>query len=920
MAGGDPLTNTAIWGGNAPGNIEMVIRQGDTVNGELLIEKLEWPWYDSLAGSGMGSHISDQGELLWSWQTDPQRGQARALVVSYFGDPPPPLPELVGLEAVQVVQDWKNSVPLYKGKPTVVRAHIKSEEVREAEIVLRVFDVLGNEFDFSPLPVDAPGGSFSLRPDGDKQRKNLAGSANFTLPAEAFEDFVSFKVENLSGGLTCSEVVGHNPNDCTLEVRFLSPRTPQIRILGLNWFDTDSNELRVLDRGARLELMDRLISAYPINNVRWDDRQVFWPGKPVLDQILVYTKRFRALDKCSTASGCRRIFYSAIRKHSLAGVAYGPGYAGTGFMHPNPQAEGRHTHSHEFGHSLGRPHSVAGPPILELVDSKKRGPCNSKAKSDTADFPHLWNIPGLPRRGSRHPTLRQTLGPLLEADDIVYGYDSLQQRVVNPKRMFDLMGYCSNTVIDMWPSIHTYSAIASELDNRYPAAEILSSSAVAQDYMLVSGTIDAGLGKVTLLPIDWVNSQLPDVSPSGTWQAQLLDSGGSPISTTSFEPEVIEPRGGDEEIITFMAALAAIGGGVKVEIKNAQDQVVAVVEASPNAPEVTLLSPNGGDTLMTDEVLIEWSSSDADGDSLTHTVQFSPDNGSTWTTMSLDWQEQNITLPREILPATDQGLFRVIASDGFNQAQDDSNTVFTVANSGPTIRILAPGEGRLYFAGERLNLRASAYDTEDGSLDGASIAWSSDLDGALGTGTMLQVEAMTLTLGDHLLTATATDSMTTTGSDTVMITIVETVPDVLVDVGLLLTDLAGPKPAQEPHVLTLRIENAGPDPVDDLQVELTLQITPIAGALDNRGNIIDFLAPPGWTCLFSGLTATCDAPELSALGEAEIEFVVIVEEEAAVTGSAEFSTAITDWLGANDIATTDYRVGIAERVFVDGFE
>ncbi len=59
-------------------------------------------------------------------------------------------------------------------------------------------------------------------------------------------------------------------------------------------------------------------------------------------------------------------------------------------------------------------------------------------------------------------------------------------------------------------------------------------------------------------------------------------------------------------------------------------------------------------------------------------------------------------------------------------------------------------------------------DVEDGALTGASLVWTSDVDGMLGTGAMLTA---TLTPGPNVVTLTATDSMGNTGTDTVTLTI-----------------------------------------------------------------------------------------------------------------------------------------------------
>ena len=87
-----------------------------------------------------------------------------------------------------------------------------------------------------------------------------------------------------------------------------------------------------------------------------------------------------------------------------------------------------------------------------------------------------------------------------------------------------------------------------------------------------------------------------------------------------------------------------------------------------------------------------------------------------------------------------------------------------IANHAPTLTLLSPTDGDTFFEGGTVNLNATASDTEDGDLT-ASIQWSSDLDGSLGSGGNLSLT--NLSLGQHQLTATVTDSGGLSDSQTV---------------------------------------------------------------------------------------------------------------------------------------------------------
>jgi hypothetical protein len=90
-------------------------------------------------------------------------------------------------------------------------------------------------------------------------------------------------------------------------------------------------------------------------------------------------------------------------------------------------------------------------------------------------------------------------------------------------------------------------------------------------------------------------------------------------------------------------------------------------------------------------------------------------------------------------------------------------------NTAPTATITAPATASSFDEGETIGFTGTGTDTEDGALSGASLAWSSDLDGALGTGTSLNVS--TLSVGTHTITLTVTDSGSLTDTDTITVTV-----------------------------------------------------------------------------------------------------------------------------------------------------
>lgn len=91
-------------------------------------------------------------------------------------------------------------------------------------------------------------------------------------------------------------------------------------------------------------------------------------------------------------------------------------------------------------------------------------------------------------------------------------------------------------------------------------------------------------------------------------------------------------------------------------------------------------------------------------------------------------------------------------------------------NPAPSVAITAPGSGATVHldVAEPLAVSAYAVDMVDGELS-ASVEWSSNLEGSLGTGASLSLT--TLRVGTHTITARATDSNNLSGTDSFTATV-----------------------------------------------------------------------------------------------------------------------------------------------------
>ncbi|MBS3795255.1 MAG: hypothetical protein KGY80_10175 [Candidatus Thorarchaeota archaeon] len=106
--------------------------------------------------------------------------------------------------------------------------------------------------------------------------------------------------------------------------------------------------------------------------------------------------------------------------------------------------------------------------------------------------------------------------------------------------------------------------------------------------------------------------------------------------------------------------------------------------AENRAPEITVISPNGGETLS-DNSAITWSAQDPNKDQLLFDVYYSDDSGSSWNSIGTGLSGTSVSWDTTSVEDGDEFEVRVIAKDYELDSIDESDAVFTVDNMGPTI-------------------------------------------------------------------------------------------------------------------------------------------------------------------------------------------------------------------------------------------
>jgi len=97
-----------------------------------------------------------------------------------------------------------------------------------------------------------------------------------------------------------------------------------------------------------------------------------------------------------------------------------------------------------------------------------------------------------------------------------------------------------------------------------------------------------------------------------------------------------------------------------------------------------------------------------------------------------------------------------------------------------TALILSPDNNSLFIQGDTIDFTGIGFDPIDGILANSSLTWTSSIDGEIGIGTYLSVT--NLSVGNHTVTFTATNSLNESVNDTVEITVIGKADLIVVDV------------------------------------------------------------------------------------------------------------------------------------------
>ena len=748
-----------------------------------------------------------------------------------MGSMPSPLPDftVTAIEVTQAIQNLVNSVSLTANKRTFARVHVRNQG--DSSSVLVAARLCGPDRCLTPLN---PSGRIQVVDNPDRAR--LDQSFYFELPPDWLSGNLTLTAEVNPEGPGHVEEIDTTNNSLSRSVTFEAVPPLTVRLFGVRY-----RTLPLVGpvHEPRPEDFDLIASwlrrAYPTAEVQWSrDVLDYGAGLPTCNAVNEMLLGHWAFDRIEGRIDSQTRYYGIVydgggfmRGCAMgipSSIASGPAGAPSGsWVWDRDVSYGDWYAGHELGHTYGRRHP---------------GYCAGQ------------------ERDPQHPPGDYPQGRISPADGSMYGFDSETRAIYTPAGWYDVMTYCDY----QWISGFTYEGIRDYLvAEQTAAAQQVTSTG---EHLIVLGAVNHTQNTARLRTL----YRVPDVTApappaSGTHRLKLIGAGDVILADYPFTPgKDTDTEPGKDEIGLIGLTVPWVPGTQRVAIYLDSLELDSLW-VSDNPPTVTVLTPNGGE-VFTDTAVVSWSAADADEDPLTYALQYSADDGTTWQAVEVGITSTTVyTLDLTLLPGTDQGRVRVIASDGVNTGMDGSDGSFQVARKPPEARILSPASDSFFASEQTVIFVGEGTDVEDGVLPDSALSWQSDVSGSLGTGRMIPVTG--LLPGPHVITLTGTDGEGMTGSDSIRIC----TNCARTSLSLAKSDSPDPATAGSPLTYTLVVVNYGPE--DATGVILSDTLPP--------GAIFSSASSTGGTCDEAGGVVTCDIGTVANVAVVTATIVVVPE-------------------------------------------
>lgn len=212
------------------------------------------------------------------------------------------------------------------------------------------------------------------------------------------------------------------------------------------------------------------------------------------------------------------------------------------------------------------------------------------------------------------------------------------------------------------------------------------------------------------------------LAANGEYAVELQDASGNALLVAPFTPSFVDANGDALGSVPVTLQLPALQMTRRIVLRRGPVPL-DTIEASDSPPEVSIVEPKPGEQWMQGSQRIRWSASDPDGDPLTFSILYSPDQGQSWHPVAWAVEGGEFEVDTAALPGGNGGRVRVVATDGFHTVASESAGSFYVAGTAPDAAITLPKAGAEFVAGQAIELEGRAHDAEQGTLPDEAFEW-----------------------------------------------------------------------------------------------------------------------------------------------------------------------------------------------------
>lgn len=645
----------------------------------------------------------------------------------FFSILPSPLAD-INLEAdafelTQAIQDRQNTLPLVWGKTTTARVYVDTDGFPSSQPSIAYLYATQGLVDLPGSPL----AKYQTAPTSIT-RSNLNHTANFQLPS------AWTKLSQVDYHARAADMFGNVHVSGAQLVNFNQHDTPLVWIVPIN---TGSNASPVLASNTEISSQESAMEAVmPVRDVRFVRKPWQAVGTTTVDNTIAELNDYHGTTVLAWIIG---LIFGGQAPFELPDQIYGFTPSGGGISDPTWYDSGNGyvargfrgtsrelTMAHEINHNLDR--SADGTWGRHVPDGCGAGGPDSAWPYADDDIQEVGFDTRLPW---------QTIASKVTAI---------------PDNWPDFMSYCqSGKLPTKWISPYRWNHISDVFEITVNRAMLERVDEIT-DVFYLSGTVYPD-GTGTLNPaLQQLGMPSEGVVP-GDYSLEIQAADGGVLASLPFAKSFVDVEGEPLAMNFFSYQIAAPAGAHKIVLLKGAT-VLDEIEASSNPPLVTLTAPNGGETWSGDHI-VTWTASDADGDDLSFTLLYSPDNGVSWFPLAAGLTGTSYALNTIQLVGGDQALIRIIASDGFLNAEDQSDAVFAVSNNAPVVAIQSPGQSAQVPIGVPTDYSGDAFDVEDGGeLPEEAFVWLVD-DVEVASG---RSASFPLAYGPHTVTLLAADS------------------------------------------------------------------------------------------------------------------------------------------------------------------